>query len=124
VLFVHKVKVHHKPELTTEQVIQIFRTHFGTKYEIYGRKVSWGVFIIKRSAWTCVNVRLIHKKDVTYFQLSEDVPSAGLRALILLMVFIPALWPVLLVWLICNKTSTKPLLNEVKQFIATAPEFT
>jgi len=123
---VPKVEVHHKPELTTEQAIQIFRTHFGTKYEIYGRKIrkTWGAFIIKRSAWTCVNVRLIHKKDVTYFELSGDVPSAGLRALIVLMVFIPALWPVLLVWLICNKRSAKPLLNEVKQFIVTAPEFT
>ena len=124
-LFVHKVKVHHKPELTTEQAMQIFRTHFGTKYEIYRRKLSRGrLFVIKRSAWTGVIVKLIHKKDVTYFQLSEEVPSAWLISLMVLMVLTPALWPVLLVWYICTKRSAEPLLNEVKQFIATAPEFT
>ncbi len=118
------LKVRHNPELTTEQAMQVSRTHFGPKYEIYRRKVRSGLFIIKKSAWTGVRVRLIQKKDATYFNLGDDMPSMAVRSLFVFSVFIPALWPALLLFLyIWNKRCFRPLLNEVKQFIATAPEF-
>ncbi len=119
-----QVKARHNPELTAEQAMQIFRTHFGTKYEIYRRKVRSGLLVIKKSAWTGVRVRLIQKKDATYFDLGDDMPSMALRGLFVFLVFIPALWPALFIFLyIWRKRCFKPLLNEVKQFIATAPEF-
>jgi hypothetical protein len=118
-----QVKARHNPELTAEQAMQIFRIHFSGRYKIHWSGVSRSAFLIRRSAWTGVRTRLIHKKSEIYFQLSEDVPSTGLRVLGFLMVLIPALWPVLLVLYIWAKRSTKPLLNEVSQFITTEPEF-
>ena len=118
-----KVKIRHSLGLTFEEAMRIFTNNFGTKYEIYRRKAAIKVFVIKKSAWTCVNVRLIQKKDGTYFNIASDVPSTPLRIVALIGVFIPPLWPVLLVWYFSANRTAKPLLNEVKQFITTAPEF-
>lgn len=120
-----KVKVRHNPGLTVEQAMQIFRSHFGGKYEIYRIKVRRGLFMIKKSALTGVRMRLIQTKDATHFDLGGDVPSLALRILLFFCVLIPALWPALFVfWLIWNNRCFKPLRSEVKQFIAAAPEFT
>lgn len=118
-----RVEIRHKPGLTTEEAMRIFVRGFGTRYEVYRRKTATRYFIIKKSAWTCANVRLFQKKDKTYFNVVEDVPSTGLRFLVIIMFFIPALWPVLLVWLVLSKRAAKPLIDEVRRFIAAAPEF-
>jgi len=119
-----KVKLRHNPELTVEQVMQIFRDRFGDRYKIYRIKVRRGLFMVKKSAWTGVRVTLVQTKEPTHFKLGGDIPSVTLRILLFFCALIPALWPALFVFLyIWHSKSIKPLLSEVKQFIAAAPEF-
>ena len=119
-----KVELSHNPELTVEQVMQIFRDRFGDRYKIYRIKVRRGLFMVKKSAWTGVRVTLVQTKETTHFNLGGDIPPVTLRILLFFCALIPALWPALLVfWLIWNNRCFKPLQNEVKQFIAAAPDF-
>ena len=119
-----KVELRHNPELTVEQAMEIFRTHFGAKYEVYRIKVRRGLFMVKKSAWTGVRVTLVQTKEATHFNLGSDMPSVALRILMFFCVLIPGLWPALFVFLyIWNQRCVKPLQNEVKQFITAAPDF-
>ncbi len=120
-----KVELRHNPELTIEQAMQIFRSHFGNKYKIYRRRVRrrFRFFMIEKSAWTGIRVTLVQTKDATRFDLGSDMPSAPLQVPFIVSAFIPPLWPAFFVFgYIWNRRCVKPLLNEVQQVIQALPE--
>lgn len=108
-----KLTIGHHPELTPESVLEIFRNRFGQQYEVYRTKLLGADFVIKKSGWTGVSVKLIQKADRTMLRFGGFAPSFTVR--LLFMGAIPAL--------ICYFVTWKKLQNEVREFIETAPEF-
>ncbi|MBN2532421.1 MAG: hypothetical protein JXB88_05990 [Spirochaetales bacterium] len=105
--------ISHKPELSKERLFEIFQNHFSGKYEVYESRLLGTDFVVKKSAWTGVSVRLIQKKDKTMIYYSAFAPSAAVR------IFFMGLIPML----ICYATVWKEIQNEIKEFIESAQEF-
>jgi hypothetical protein len=105
--------ISHKPELSKEKVYEIFRKHFEGTYEVYETRLLGADFVVKKSAWTGVSIRLVQKKDKTMLAYAAFAPSAAVR------VFLMGLLPML----ICYATVWKEIQNEIKEFIETAPDF-
>jgi len=83
-----KVVVGHHPKLTAEDAMKIFQSHFADKYEIYKTKMPGWAFVVKKSAWRAVYVRLKQKRNQTTFYLLGQPGSTLVRifwALLLLM---------------------------------------
>ena len=102
-----KTIIHHNPELLKEKVMEMFQNHFSGKYEVYKSNLIGADFVVKKSGWTGVSVRLVQKKDKTMLVYAAFAPSAAVR--ILLMGLIPML--------VCYATVWKDIQKEVKEFI-------
>jgi hypothetical protein len=108
-----KAIISHKPELTKERVYEIFKEQFSGTYDVYQTRLLGADFVVKKSAWTGISVRLIQKKNKTMIYYAAFAPSAAVR--ILFMGLIPML--------ICYATVWKNIQNEMKEFIESSPEF-
>ncbi len=69
-----KVIIGHRPELTAEIARKVFESHFHDKYDIYKTKMPGYDFVVKKSAWRGVSVKLNQKRGQTYF-LFRVIPS-------------------------------------------------
>lgn len=102
----------HLPELTPEQAMQAFANHFQGKYDIYPTKIRGRDFIVKRSAWAGVSVRVKQEKTKTAFVFTAMMPNLILQA------FAGGLVAYLFL-----RSSWKELEREVADFITACPEF-
>jgi hypothetical protein len=106
------VSIGYKPELTKEQAQEIFAQGFSGKYEVVKAQVMRRDFILKKSAWAGVGVRLQQDKNGTSFVYTGMMPNMLLQALfggLASYLFLRSTW--------------KQLEQEVAAFIAAAPEF-
>jgi len=109
------VFVAHHPELTAESAMEVFRRHFGDRYDVYkpwlfGR--LFANFVVKKSAWIGVGVQLKQWGEETAFGLGGMVPSPILDLLFMGPIadtFLGRRW--------------KAMEEEVSSFIENAEEF-
>lgn len=97
-----------KPELTKEQVQEVFARHFGEKYDVHEFKGLFRDFVIAKNPWVGVAVKLEQGDGQTKLNYNASCPAWWARALLGVLIGI-FLW--------------NDMTNEVKEFIATAPEF-
>jgi hypothetical protein len=112
------VTINHHPELTSKAAMEMFQRHFEDKYAIYAIKSVNRDFVIKKSEWRAVSVRLKQEKNSTSFVFIAFVPSK-LRNIGLI------LWgivPVFLAYAIL-KPGWREMEREIESFIKNAPEF-
>ncbi len=69
------VAVAHNPELTPEGALEVFRRHLGDRYDVraaYGIEILLGglQFVVRKTWWATVAVRLRQKKHATSFEFS------------------------------------------------------
>ncbi len=141
-----KVIIGHRPELTAEVARKVFESHFHDKYDVYKTKMRAYDFVVKKSAWRGVSVKLKQKRGQTYFEFRGQPPGkapftlflvffavwvglslqaldrvgAGVGALIGLL-----LWVALGSWLVSLAFSrpSRKIENEIKALIENAEEF-
>lgn len=108
------VTIKHRPELTAERAMEIFREGFAGKYEVYKWNRAGGVrdFMVKKSNLIGVAVTLKQEKDRTSFIFVDTPPSVFMFLLVG-----GALYSLI------ARSRYAELMNEVKKFIETAPEF-
>jgi len=115
-------KIAHKPGLTKEQAMEIFRKHFEGKYEVVltsGLQRARRDFWVKKNGFIGVAVRLEQTEGETKFTYGGNFPS------ILAMVLVFASLAILIgiiAWLLCYFL-WNGLTGEVRSFIESAPEF-
>ena len=110
------IMIGHHPELTAEDVKAIFERQFGDKYEIVRTpRLLLCDFLVKRSAWTSVAVRLRQGKNKTRLVFSGFAPSLWARIALFLTAGLSILICYLVVW--------KGITDEVRSFIEEAEEF-
>ena len=76
-----KVTVAHKPELTVESAMEVFRSHFGGSYDVYKTAYLNRDFVVKKSGWTGVGVKLQQEENATTFVFTPLMPSFLLQML-------------------------------------------
>lgn len=106
------LSIGYKPELTKEQAQEIFAQGFSGKYEVVKAHVMRRDFLLKKSGWAGVGVRLQQDKDQTVFVFTGMMPNVLLQAIfggLASYLFLRSTW--------------KQLEQEVWEFIAAAPEF-
>ena len=140
-----KVTVAHHPELTAEDAMKVFESHFAGKYEIYGKYrlfKSGFYFVVKKSAWSGATVQLIQiqRRNQTAFIIIGEPPSLAVK--ILFFAFVPlfivlATWVVvaggasefigfmllICLWVYASSRPSKKIVNETKTLIENAEEF-
>ena len=75
----------HHPELTVEDAMKILQGHLAGKYDIYKSKRPYVDFMVKKSAWQGVAVRLRQKRKETAFVINGVVASTVIAILFLLI---------------------------------------
>jgi hypothetical protein len=106
------LSIGYRPELTKEQAQEVFARGFAGKYEVVQAQVMRRDFLLKKSGWAGVGVRLQQDKDQTVFVFTGMMPNLLLQAIfggLASYLFLRSTW--------------KELEQEVSEFIATAPEF-
>ena len=101
-----------RPDLTPEQAREVFTQHFAGKYEIVRSNAMRRNFIVKKSGWSGVGVRLKQEKTGTSFVFTSLMPNMLLQVLfggVASYLFLRSSW--------------KELEAEVSEFIQSAPEF-
>jgi len=106
------IHVKHRPELTAEKAMEIFKNGFAGKYEVYMAKSGLRDFTIKKNSMIGVAVKLKHEKDKTTFIYTDMIPS------MLMALLFASIWYTLI-----NRSKYQAMVNEVKTFIENAPEF-
>jgi len=106
--------IKHHPELTAEKAMEIFKKGFAGKYEVYKWTRPGGVrdFVVKKSSLIGVAVKLKQEKDRTSFTFIDTAPSV--------FMFL-AVGGIL--YSLIARSKYLELMNEVKKFIETEPEF-
>jgi len=135
-----KVVVGHCPELTAEGAMKVFQNHLAGKYEIYKTKMPGWAFVVKKSAWRAVGVKLIQKRNQTTFYL-QGMPGSILVRIFWMLLFLMWLVAVfssdavggaggfigfiLMLWLFAfvSRRPSHRLVKEIKVFIEKAEEF-
>jgi len=108
-----KILIRHKPQLTVKKALEIFRHSFSDLYEVHEGSVLKGPdFIIKKNAFSGVEVHLLQEEGQTAFKIWPTIPSIGARWV--MAGIIPAI--------VLYFTSWRKLLKEVKSF-GYAPHF-
>lgn len=92
--------------------MKIFQKHFTGKYEVYMTKLLGTDFVVKKSAWVGVAVKLKQKAAKTSFVFNYLIPSALIRVLFAGLITVLIL-----------RSSLKTMENEVRSFIEGAAEF-
>ena len=83
------VTIRHHPKLTVADVIDVFQRHFGDKYEIVPTPRHRLIdFIVKRSAWTGIAVRLKQHRNKTRLVFYGIAPSLWARLVVGLSLFV------------------------------------
>ena len=108
------VTVKHHPELTAEKAMEIFNKGFAGKYEVYKWNRPGGVrdFMVKKSSLIGVAVKLKQEKDKTSFTIVDSPPS--------MFIFLSVGG---ILYSLLNRSKYTEMMNEVKKFIETEPEF-
>lgn len=107
------VTVKHRPEMTVDAAIEVFGKHFAGKYEVSRMKSMAGRdFVVKKSGWTGVGVRLKHEKNSSAFVFTGMIPSTSKRLLFGSLIGYLILRP-----------RWRPMEKEIASFIQNAPEF-
>ncbi len=106
------VEIGHHPELTPEIAAEIFRRQFGEKYEVYKTGFMRRDFIVKKSPWTAVGVKLQQARDGTSFVFTPLTPNVILQTLF-----------GGLIQYVVLRSSWKALEEEMRLFIEGAAEF-
>lgn len=135
-----KVVVGHRPELTAEGAMKVFQSHLAGKYEVYKTKIPGCAFVVKKSAWRAVGVKLIQKRNQTTFYL-EGMPGSILVRIfwmLLFLMWLAAMFSsgavggaggfvgfVLMVglFIFVSRRPSYRLVKEIKAFIEKAEEF-
>lgn len=111
-----KIRVAHHPELTIEREIEVFKRHFGMKYQVYGINPTGRSrgrdLIVKKSRWTAVGVKLKQRQGETSFEFTAFTPSSLFGGII----------GILISYLIM-RPSWKAMEKEVAHFIRNAADF-
>ena len=134
-----KVMIGHHPELTGEDAMKILQGHLGGKYDIYKSKRPHVDFMVKKSAWQGVTVKLRQKRKETAFVIN-GVPGSAIMATLFPLVWLLGtismfsgggggagafvawiLWTTLILWL--PSRPSKGLEKEVRGIIEKAEEF-
>ena len=76
-----KVVIRHNPSLTKDKVLELFRGHFGGRYEVYATRLLGMDLVVKKSGSTGVSLKLVQKSDETFFRFGAFAPSAAFRLL-------------------------------------------
>ena len=141
-----KVIIGHHPELTAEAARKVFESHFHDKYDVYKTKMRAYDFVVKKSAWRGVSVKLKQKRGQMYFEFRGQPPGKapftlvlvffavwvglGLQALDRVGAGVGALigfllWVALGSWLVSLVFSrpSRKIENEIKALIENAEEF-
>ena len=106
------VSIGNRPDLTPEQAQEVFAQHFAGKYEVVRSNAVRRNFIVKKSGWSGVGVRLKQDKTGTTFVFTGLMPNMVLQVLfggLASYLFLRSSW--------------KELEAEVLEFIQSAPEF-
>lgn len=97
----------HKPQITKEQLEEIFRQHFAGKYKVEDFKGFNRDFQVVKNAFVGISVKL---------------EQAATETKIVYTGFVPKLWARMFLGVLLGFLLWNGLTNEVKQFIETAPE--
>ncbi len=106
------IKIAHHPDLMPERAMQVFDGHFSRKYEVYKTAFPGRDFVVKKSGWTGVGVKLEQDKDGTSFVFSPLMPNVIFNMLFGNLIAILLL-----------RSSWKALEKEVRVFIENAADF-
>lgn len=106
------VTVPYNPDLTAAQAMEAFTRHFGSRYEVCKANQLKRDFILKKSSWSGVGVRLKQEPGKTSFVFTALMPNLTLRIL----------FSGLVSYLIL-RTEWRKLETEVAEYIDAAPEF-
>ena len=80
-----KVIIGHCPELTAEVARKVFESHFHDKYDVYKTKMPAYDFVVKKSVWRGVSVKLKQKRGQTYFEFRGIPPGTAPFTLLLVL---------------------------------------
>jgi len=105
------VEIAHHSEMTPEGTMQVFRSHFGSKYDVYMTRLPGWDFVVKKSGWTGVAVKLKQENAGTSFVLWRCTPGV-------LQKFLGGPLLTLILW-----RRLKALEEEVRVFITNAADF-
>ena len=106
------VSIGNRPDLTPEQAQEVFAQRFAGKYEVVHSNAVRRDFIVKKSGWSGVGVRLKQDKTGTSFVFTGLMPNMLLQVLFGGLASYQFL-----------RSSWKELEAEVSEFIQSAPEF-
>jgi hypothetical protein len=74
-----KVEIAHNPELSQEQLFELFKNKFKGKYEVYFTKMTNRFFIVKQTNVSGAAVSLVQKKNKTIISYFRFAPSTFAR---------------------------------------------
>ena len=106
------VNIGNQPDLTKEQAREAFARHFEGKYDVIQSNAMRRDFIVKKSGWSGVGVRLKQDKTGTSFIFTGLIPNVLLQMLfggVVAYLFLRSSW--------------KELEAEIAQFIENEPSF-
>jgi hypothetical protein len=75
------ITIGHKPELTAQQAMETFQRHFAGRYEVYATKQFMRDFVVKKSEWTGVGVKVKQESNATTFVFTGLMPNTIFRVL-------------------------------------------
>ena len=75
------VTVNHNPNLTADQAMEVFRSHFTGRYEVYKTSLAMRDSVVKKSGWTGVGVRLRQDSNSTSLVFTAMSPDTIARVL-------------------------------------------
>jgi hypothetical protein len=120
------VTVGHHPELTAEQAMEVFSRQLADKYDVYratgiGRWLNGGMhFVVRKSNWAAVGVRLWQKKNstkISFVSIYPPIVLVGLfGALVGVLITMGIAWIML-------KPSWKAIEADITSCIENAVEF-
>jgi hypothetical protein len=77
-----KFEIAHNPELTQDQLLELFKNEFKGKYEVYYTQMTNRFFVVKNTNVSGAAVRLIQKKNKTLINYFRFAPSAFARVFV------------------------------------------
>ncbi len=105
-----------RPGLTKKRVVSLFRERFTGTHEVYETNLLTRDFIVKKSGWTGVGIKLKRTDQGTEFVFTGLVPSYSLSVIANMLGGGLITMPFL-------RGSRKDLEDEIKIYIEIEPEF-
>jgi hypothetical protein len=107
-----KAVIRQNPSLTKDKVLELFQGNFKDRYEVHATKLLGMDLVVKKSGSTGISLKLVQKKDETFFRFGAFAPSPAFR--FLLYGVIP--------YLILRR-SWRAMEAEIKAYIESEPAF-